>query len=232
MDYKIFCDESCHLHTDKSNIMVIGGVCCDNGQVEYMNRFIKYLKHKHNVKKELKWTKLHNMEKAFYKEVLEFFFSRTDISFNAQVVIDKSNLNHIKYNDGDADVFYYKMYYYTLLHFFKIDKKFNVFMDFKDTKGGQRVKKLNEVIHNTFYGNIDVNYTIINSKESQIMQLCDILIGAISYKNRNDIEHKSEIKNFIIKLIEDFRGIPLAMSSPQWEHKFRIYKFHPRNFNV
>ena len=41
-DYKIFCDESNHLESDKSDIMVIGGISCDSSQVEYMNRYIKY----------------------------------------------------------------------------------------------------------------------------------------------------------------------------------------------
>lgn len=73
MNYKIFCDESNHLYSDKSDIMVIGGICCDDAQVEYLNRYIKYLKHKYNANNELKWTKLNTNKKEFYKELLEFF---------------------------------------------------------------------------------------------------------------------------------------------------------------
>lgn len=226
--YKIFCDESNHLYSDKSNIMLIGAICCEDLEVEYINRYIKHLKHKHNANNELKWTKLNNNKKEFYKELLEFFFSRIDIKFNTQIIIDKSNLNHNKYNDGESDKFYYKMYYYSLLPFLKVDTYFNIFMDYKDTNGGKRVKELSKVVKNTFYGNINTNYTIIHSNESQIMQLCDILIGAIGYKNRQDIEHISEIKQFIINECETLSGYPLDDSTPQWEEKFRIYKFHPR----
>lgn len=231
-NYKIFCDESNHLSNDKSNIMVIGGICCESSQVEYMNRFIKHLKHKHNANNELKWTKLNNNKKEFYTELLEFFFSRVDMKFNTQVVMEKSNLNHIKYNDGEADKFYYKMYYYALLPFFVRDETYNIFIDYKDTKGASRVKKLNEVVHNKFNGNINTLYTIIHSHESQIMQLSDILIGAIGYKNRKDIEHTSEIKNFIVHEIERLSGFELDDSTPQWEDKFRIYRFQPRKHNV
>lgn len=229
-DYKIFCDESNHLYSDSSDLMVIGGISCPTSEVEYVNRYIKYLKHKHNANNELKWTKLNSSKKAFYKELLEFFFSRIDMRFNAQIVINKSKLNHDKYNDGEADAFYYKMYYYALLPFLHSDKSFNIFIDYKDTKGGQRAKKLKEVIHNTYYGNIDCIFTIIHSHESQIMQLADILIGAIAYKNREDIEKRSEIKNFIIDIIEELNGASLDISSPQWEEKFRIYRFVPRSF--
>ena len=39
---------------------------------------------------------------------------------------------------------------------------------------------------------------IIQSQESQILQLFDIFIGAIGYKNRTDIETKeSEVKLFL-----------------------------------
>lgn len=230
MNYKIFCDESNHLYNDKSDLMVIGGICCPNEEVEYINRYIKHLKHKHDANCELKWTKLNSHKKEFYRELLEFFFSRVDLRFNAQVVVNKSNLNHDKYNDGEADNFYYKMYYYALLPFLKPLEKFNLFMDYKDTKGGQRVKKLKEVVRNTFYGSIDLNFTIIHSHESQIMQLSDIFIGAIGYKNREDIDKNSEIKNYIIDLIESLNGSALNVSSPEWEEKFRIYRFRPRKF--
>lgn len=230
MNYKIFCDESNHLYNDKSNLMVIGGIKCLSEEVEYVNRYIKHLKHKHNAMNELKWTKLNNNKKAFYKELFEFFFSRLDISFNAQIVLEKSNLNHDKYNNGEEDEFYYKMYYYALLPFLKPQSKYNIFIDYKDTKGGQRTTELRKVVENTFYGSIDFDFTIINSNESQIMQLTDVFIGAIGYKNREDIDKNSEIKNYIIKLIESINGFSLDISTPQWEEKFRIYRFRPRKF--
>jgi len=229
-DYKIFCDESNHLHNDSSNLMIIGGIGCPSHQVEYANRFIKHLKHKHNAKSELKWTKLNNNKKRFYRELLEFFFSNIYLKFNAQAVINKSKLNHDKYNDGEADKFYYKMYYYALMPFLKPNENVNIFIDYKDTKGGQRAKKLKEVINNTFHGQLDCEFTIIHSHESQIMQLADVMIGAIAYKNREDIEHNSEIKNFIISTIEELGGVSLSVSTQPWEEKFRIYRFVPRAF--
>lgn len=231
-NYKIFCDESNHLYSDSSDLMVIGGISCNTLHVESINRYIKHLKHKHNAMNELKWTKLNNNKKEFYRELLEFFFSRIDLSFNAQVVLNKSKLNHNKFNEGEADMFYYKMYYYALLPFLHSNKSFNIFIDYKDTKGGQRAKKLQKVIDNTFYGQIDCMFTIIQSHESQIMQIVDILIGAIAYKNRTDIEHSSEIKNFIIDTIEELSGTTLDTSTPPWENKFRIFRFVPRKFNV
>ena len=226
--YKIFCDESNHLYSDKSNLMVIGGILCPDDEVQEVNRYIKYLKHKHNALNELKWTKLNSNKKEFYKELLEYFFSRINLIFNAQLVINKSNLDHSTYNHGEADEFYYKMYYYTLIPFLEKNNYYNIFMDYKDTEGGKRSKKLKDIINNTFYGMLSVDFTIIHSHESQIMQLTDIIIGAIGYKNRTDIEKKSEIKNYIINLLEEMSDFSLNLSTPEWERKFRFYKFYPR----
>ena len=229
MKYKIFCDESNHLANDSSNLMVIGGIICPNEQVEYINRYIKHLKHKHNAMNELKWTKLNNNKKDFYDELLSFFFASIDLKFNAQVVMNKSNLNHKLYNDGEADMFYYKMYYYTINHLLESQNSYNIFIDYKDTKGGKRAKKLKDVICNTHFGDINIDFTIIHSYESQIMQLTDVMIGAIGYKNRKDIEKKSEIKNYIIDRIEHLSGFSLNRSIPQWETKFHFFKFSPRS---
>jgi len=228
MNYKIFCDESNHLYNDSSDLMVIGGIVCPSEQVEFVNRHIKHIKHKHNANCELKWTKLNNNKKEFYDELLRFFFASVDLKFNAQVVMGKSNLNHDIYNEGEADIFYYKMYYYTLQHLLRPQNNYNIFIDYKDSKGGKRARKLKEVINNRFYSQINIDFTIIHSHESQIMQLSDIIIGAIGYKNRKDIEKKSEIKNYIIEKIEELSEFSLDYSIPQWEEKFHLYKLHTR----
>lgn len=225
---KIFCDESNHLYTDKSDLMVLGGISCPFEEVEFVNRYIKYLKHKHNANHELKWTKLNNNKKDFYIELLEFFFSSINLKFNAQLIMNKSRLTHDIYNDGESDKFYYKMYYYVLNPFLQVENNYNIFLDYKDTKGGKRIKELKDVISSSFYGHIDTQFSIIHSHESQIMQLTDLFIGAIGYANREDIPKKSEIKNFIVSKIQEIGGLSVCESSSQWEKKFRLYKFFPR----
>ena len=55
--YKLFCDESCHLEHDNSDVMVLGTICCSEEHLEEINRQIKILRYRHNYKTELKWTK-------------------------------------------------------------------------------------------------------------------------------------------------------------------------------
>ena len=229
--YKIFCDESNHLEHDSSNLMVLGAILCSEEEVVRVNKTIKYLRHKHNYTKELKWTKLSENQKDFYDELLDFFFSSVHLRFKGTVVVNKSFLEHDRFS-SDHDEFYYKMFYYTLRDFLNSGDEYKIYLDFKDSKGGKRAAKLKEVFVNFTHGTVDPEFTIIHSHESQILQLCDLLIGALGYKNRKDIEHESAIKNHVINAIESRIGHELDMGTPQWENKFNIFRYSPRNFGV
>ncbi|MGX3098489.1 DUF3800 domain-containing protein [Helicobacter sp. 23-1046] len=236
MKYKIFCDESNHLDykdnpTLKSNIMVLGAIRVAEEEVEQINKHIKYLKHKHNYHKELKWTKLHISQKPFYDELLDFFFSEVCLKFQALLIPSKKNLKHDIYNDGSADLFYYKMFYYVFRNLFeaevnvgeKIDAK--IYLDYKDSRCGTRMQQLKEVLQSKYKDNLNVEVFTAKSHESNIIQLVDLLIGAIAYQAREDLEHKSEIKNYIVNILESkLYNKSLKLSTPPWESKFNIFK--------
>ena len=46
VDFKIYCDESCHLENDGINVMVFGALRCDSDSVEPATRAIKDLRKK------------------------------------------------------------------------------------------------------------------------------------------------------------------------------------------
>lgn len=229
--YKIFCDESNHLQTDNSNLMVLGSIQCPEEEVTQANKTIKYLKHKYNYQKELKWTKVSKNQKDFYDELLDYFFGSVNLRFKGTLVLNKDLLQHDKFN-SNHDEFYYKMYYYTIRDYLSVENTYKIYLDYKDCLGGKRVKKLQEVLSNEYHGRIEPQFTIIHSHESQLLQMCDLLIGALGYKNRQDIEHTSEIKTYIVDKIEACIGHQLDIGTPPWENKFNIFRYSPRNFNV
>lgn len=228
-EFKIFCDESNHLSykdnpTLRSKVMVLGALKVPSSETIHINKIIKYLKHKYNHNREIKWTKLHLTQKKFYDELLEFFFSSVHMWFQAVLIPDKTILQHDVYNKGSHDLFYYKMYYQALRNLIDIDTQVKIYLDYKDTRSGTKIKELENVLCNKFKKSIDMKVFTIQSHESNIVQLVDLLIGAISYKARNDIEHVSEIKNYIINKIEMLANIELDVGTPPWENKFNIFK--------
>ena len=60
------------------------------------------------------------------------------------------------------------------------------------------------------------------------MQLCDLFIGAIAYRNRTDIPKHSPIKNQFIEYLEKSVDKSLFSGTPPWEKQFNIFKFQPR----
>lgn len=221
MNYKIFCDESNHLLNDSSNIMVNGAILIDEDKVVEANKYIKFLRYKHNYHNEIKWTKLISKQKEFYKELIEYFFSSEFMKFKATLVVNKSDQKHEQYNRTHDD-FYYVVYYYTLRNFLYKDSQYKIYLDYKDTKGREKVKELAKVLKNDRLSEID--FYIIHSFESNIIQLCDLFIGAIGYKNREDIEHTSEIKKYIIEQIELNCGYEITGTKP-WIEKFNIFRW-------
>ncbi len=218
MNYKIFCDESNHLLNDKSNVMVNGAICIAEDKVEEINRHIKTIKYNHSYYNELKWTKVLAKQKEFYIELIDYFFE-SDMLFKATFIPNKKEALHKQYGYS-FDEFYYIVYHYTIKNFIESQNNYKIYLDYKDINGGKRIAKMKKIFNHK--GSTDI--FIIQSQESQILQVCDLFIGAIAYKNRKDIEHISPIKNFIIEYLEFKLGYELISTAP-WIEKFNIFRW-------
>lgn len=231
-DFKIFCDESCHLEHDGINLMALGALCCDAGKVEEIISDIKKLRVTHNYNTEIKWTKLIQKQLPFYKDLIDLFANSDALKYKATVVQNKSNLDHDQFNDGSHGNFYYKMFFYALKSFLQPGLSYRIYMDYMDTLSSTKAAVLSDVLRSKMLGNITLGTHIIRSHESQLIQLCDLLTGAIGYKNRTDIKRESAIKNELIKHIELRIGRSLNYGTPPWEEKLNIFMFSPRPSNV
>jgi len=231
-DYiNIYCDESCHLLHDNIPIMALGAIFAPLIDVKKINTEIRNLKIKYNCKGELKWTKVSDKNIEFYLELVDLFAKCDSMSFRSVIIEHKEKLDHNKYNLGDHNNFYYKMYYLLLKNI--IEKNSNetilIYIDIKDTKSSEKVKKLHEVLANYFR---DFNYKKIiriqqiRSNESELMQLCDFILGAIAYANRKLTSSKA--KSAVVNRLEESFSCSLSEKTEPWESKFNIFIFTPR----
>ncbi|WP_432460280.1 MULTISPECIES: DUF3800 domain-containing protein [unclassified Agarivorans] len=226
--YKIFCDESCHLLHDGSDVMVLGAFHCSAEKAENLTRSIKSLRHKHNYKPELKWSKLNKHQWPLYKDLIDLILDDQEVNFKSTVVLNKNSLDHNQYNAGSHSDFYYKMFYYTLRDFLKVDNEYRIYLDYMDTLGAEKTLKMCEVLQNGTHWQLSAKATIVQSYEVQLIQLCDLLIGAIAYKNRNDIPKTSGIKKRFVSYLEEKLCSSLDCGTPPWEDQFNIFRFNPR----
>lgn len=228
--YNIYCDESCHLENDRQVAMVLGAVWCPFDKKEEIFSRIKEIKRKHGLPThfEMKWTKISPAKIEFYMEILDYFFDDDDLHFRALIVPDKNKLNHRIFNQTHDD-FYYKMYFDMLKVIFKPDAQYRIYLDYKDTRGPLKIKRLHEVLCNNIYDfsrKIIKNIQTVCSKEVQLIQLADLLIGIISYANR-DLS-TSSAKLALVTRMSQRSGYKLKYTTLLQEAKVNLFRWQAK----
>ncbi|QKF83361.1 DUF3800 domain-containing protein [Halarcobacter ebronensis] len=222
MEYKVFFDETCHLENDGINIMGGGAIFCEKEKFTEATRYIKYLKYKHNAFHELKWTKASKSGLAFYKALIDYFFESNFLSFRG-ISSDKTVLDHKTFNNGSHDKYYYKLMYLAFEPMLKEQNSYYIYTDYKDSNGAEELGSLKEFLLAKKHNNIELYFQMIRSHEAVLLQVADFFIGAIAYKKRTDLSHKSEIKNIIYDYLEEKSQKHLLHSTPREESKFNIF---------
>jgi len=178
--YSIFIDESCHLYHDESDVMAIGYIKVADEYMQQIKVDIKKIKNKHGIPHEFKWNTCSNTKKQFYVDLIDYFFAQP-LSFRSIVVKYKQKLDHLQYNQGSHDNFYYKIVY-LLLHNPWVntsDQSFRVFLDIKDTRGRDKIEKIHQVFAGKYHGNSPFeHFQHIRSHESIFIQItCKVSAG-------------------------------------------------------
>lgn len=219
---------------DKINVMVLGAVWCSQSNLKKINDQIRQIKERNGVNSnsELKWTKVSPLKEQMYMDIVNYFFDENDLHFRCLIVPDKSKLDHDRFSQTHDD-WYYKMYFDMLKVIFSPYDKYNVYVDIKDTHSYYKMQKLYDVCCNSVYdfsGNIIKKVQTIRSHEVQIMQIVDVLIGAVAYNNREfqkDFQ-KSDAKLNLIELIKERSKYSLTKTTLYKEDKFNIFVWDAR----
>lgn len=237
----IYCDESCHLQNDGQKIMAFGAVYCPIEKKREIFERLYSFKTKHklipkHIKNEnenravyeLKWNKVSNSKLEYYKDVINYFFDDDDLNFRVLIVPEKTAIDYEKFNHTH-DTFYYKMYYGMLKAILNPDFSHHIYIDIKDTRSREKVHKLEQVLRNDKYDfskEIIKKVQQVRSHEVEILQLADLLTGAVAYINRGLNESKA--KNELINLIKQRSKYSLTKSTLLKEQKFNIFIWEPQ----
>lgn len=213
--YNIYCDESTHLQNDNMPYMLISYVSCAYPQIKHHKQYLKLLRKKHSFFGEIKWSKVSKSNIEFYIDLIDYFFA-TDLIFRS-IIVDKSQIDESRegftYND-----FYFRMYYQLLYHKMNPDYSYNIYLDIKDTNSQNKLARLSEMLDNK---NTVRNMQFIKSYESYLMQIADLIMGAINYHIRG--LNKVTSKNRIIEKIQSHSKIDLMKSTTKKEEKFNLF---------
>ena len=236
-EYNVYCDESCHLEYDRINSMAIGGIWCPKARIKSINRDIVAIKDNHNVLplSEAKWTSVGPVKIDLYTELLNYFFDNEDLHYRGILIKDKTKLNHEEHNQTHND-WYYKMYYDMLKVIINSSDSYYMYLDYKDTHSYYRCKQLHSFLCKYAHDvacDVIKRVQPIKSHEVQLMQITDIITGAITYSNRTFDEHhiKSPAKLKLIELIKYRSGSSLDSTSRLSNQKFNIFSWEPNYYS-
>jgi len=226
--YNIYCDESGHLENDQVNVMVLGAVWCPSDKVTEISNRLREIKRRHNLsdKFELKWTKVSIGKFQYYLDVMDYFFDDDDLHSRVLIVPDKTKLRHEDFHQNHDD-WYYFMYFDMLKTILNPKDKYRIYLDIKDTNSAKKIKKLHDALCNNlvdFSREIIERVQTVRSHEVEQIQLTDLLIGAVSYANRNLITNSAKLK-----LVERMRirsGYELTKTTLPWEQKVNILSWN------
>lgn len=221
----VYCDESCHLENDRQRVMVLGAVWCPVEKAREISVRIREIKAKHGMKPdfEVKWTKVSPARKGFYMDLLDYFFDDDDLHFRTLVIPDKSRLRHGDFGQ-DHDAWYYKMYFDLLKVLLSSENRYRIYLDIKDTRSTEKVKKLHEVLCNSVYDfscEIIERVQNVHSHEVEMVQLADLLIGAVSYANRSLSGNAA--KEALVERMRKRSGYSLTRTTLLREDKVNIF---------
>ncbi len=228
--FNIYCDESCHLQNDHQKSMVLGAIWCPDEKTREIATHIREIKLRHNLPPsfEIKWSKVSSAKLSFYLDIIDYFFDEQDLHFRALIVPDKSKLRHDHFKQ-DHDTWYYKMYFDLLKVLFFPNYKYNVYLDSKDTRSKEKIDRLYDALCNNVYDyerKIIKKIQIIRSHEVEQLQMADLLIGAISYVNRELLT--SPAKLILVQRIQSRSHYSLTKTTLLREDKVNLFRWEAR----
>jgi len=223
--FNVYCDESCHLEHDHQPLMVLGAVWCPLEKAREISVHIRELKKSHGLSTtfEIKWTKVSQGQQAFYLDLLDYFFDDDDLHFRALVVQDKSRLQHELY-EQTHDTWYYKMYFDMLKVILDPGACYRIYVDIKDTRSAAKINKLHDVLCNNIYDfqrQIIERVQTVRSHEVELLQLADLLIGAVSYANRGLYGNSAKVA--LVERMRERSGYSLTKTTLLKEDKVNLF---------
>lgn len=234
-DYLIYCDESCPLEYEL--VTLLGAISCDYKNKEKIVKDLRKLKSEYfkSSRYETKWVKISNNKIEYYKKLIDYFYNNENISGRILVAKEKDKLNNKKYNNGDHQTWYYKMYYYLLDRFIDANYSYYILYDEKDKYTTYRMNTVKKIIENkksfNKFSSFNLGTKQINSKESELMQLLDVIMGAVGYKNRGYMEkdkQTGQAKKEIVKYLESKFEKNIENGTSPYETKFNIFIWRPK----
>lgn len=204
-----FLDETGLLHSERDKFFALGIIKCRDPQNLYNE--IRKIRQKYNYNQEIKWSGLDR--KIRFDIARDFFnvFLSEDAKFNC-LILDKKKLDFQKYFQNDL----YKVYISFSVALLKLIIRKNpeeviilLADDYFAPDGTAMEDRIKKFVNDHYQKFIIAGVCQINSKSSDILQLTDLILGAILYDLKkqyglidNQNTYKRKFLNFLYQKLE------------------------------
>jgi hypothetical protein len=176
----VYCDESCHDLNRHHAWMTIGGLRLPRERKRELTRELRARCREHGLRGEVKWTKVSAQRLDDYKAVVDFFFDKPELRFRT-IVVEQAKVRMDEFHGKDRELAFYKFYYEMLEKWLEEPGNYVVLLDYKQNRGADRYTTLRRYLEAHLRGTAWIaDLTVIDSRESPLAQLCDLLTGAVA----------------------------------------------------
>lgn len=227
MNFEVYCDESgleALSRKEEHLYSAIGGIWLPEDNRADLKNGLKAVKEKHGIHGELKWQKLSPSYFELYRDIIDYFFQTEFIRFRV-ILIESSKVDHIRFNNTDPELGFYKFYYQLLHHWIFDFNDYNIFVDLKVNRDKNRLKELRNVLDLSNLTSGISQVQGLPSEQSLGIQLADILTGLVASKFNREIKEGSAKDALIQHIEQNLIGRSIG-PTPKWEEKFNVFKIN------
>lgn len=220
--FNIYCDESRHTSDISDRYAVIGALCCPRDKKRAIVHDIHLLKQQYSTQGEFGWSKVSPNKLDFYLALKTYFLNQPDLSFRC-IVIDRTTLDHDRFNHGDKELGFYKLYYQLLVHWLEPRESYYLYLDWQQNSDKSCFANLREILKRKLSGRAHiVCLEPVDSEKQPLTQLVDLLIGAVGYQWNGRQASQAKLE-FCQQLANGLGKPSLQFSTPKAEPKFNIF---------
>jgi hypothetical protein len=222
---EVYCDESglerFAAPSGPHDRALFGGIWLEARHRRELKAAIRAHREQHRVASEFRWNKVSPSRLEFYLGLVDLFFE-SSAHFRA-IVLPVGQLETGRHHGGDAELMFYKFYYQLLHHWIFPGVRYRIFVDQKTDRVRSRVRELRDILQSANGSSGIDGVQSVSSDEVDILQLADVLTGAVGFKFQPG---RSTAKHAIIQRIERHIGRPIGPTSRD-ATKFNIFCWRP-----
>lgn len=176
---------------------------------------------------EFKWEKVSQGKLHVYKEFVDIFFDHTEASFRC-LVVDKNKIDYQAYHDNDHETAFYEFYFQAISRNLDLAHQYLGFTDSRQNRQPNRLVDLKAKINYHWLrqgatGNLVRNLEPRISKAEDLLQITDVLLGAVGYDLEERVESPAKVE--MVKHIEKRIGCERLKDQRGRNTNFNIWKF-------